>query len=57
VADDRAKPKFYCLDMFPYPSGSRLRVGHLEGYTATDMIFCFARMNPPDTRIKDSRST
>ena len=32
VTDDPAKPKFYCLDMFPYPSGSGLHVGHLEGY-------------------------
>ena len=30
--DDPSKPKFYCLDMFPYPSGSGLHVGHLEGY-------------------------
>ncbi len=32
------KPKFYVLDMFPYPSGSGLHVGHLEGYTATDIV-------------------
>ena len=32
------KPKFYVLDMFPYPSASGLHVGHLEGYTATDII-------------------
>jgi leucyl-tRNA synthetase len=35
---DAAKPKFYVLDMFPYPSGSGLHVGHPEGYTATDII-------------------
>src|SRR5262245_2289881 len=35
---DPAKPKFYALDMFPYPSGSGLHVGHCEGYTATDVI-------------------
>ena len=30
--------KFYCLDMFPYPSGDGLHVGHPEGYTATDIL-------------------
>jgi len=44
VADDLAKPKFYCLDMFPYPSGSGLHVGHLEGYTATDIVSRYKRM-------------
>lgn len=44
VADDRSKPKFYCLDMFPYPSGSGLHVGHLEGYTATDIVSRYKRM-------------
>jgi leucyl-tRNA synthetase len=34
----RSKPKFYVLDMFPYPSGAGLHVGHPEGYTATDVI-------------------
>ena len=34
---DPAKPKFYVLDMFPYPSGQGLHVGHPEGYTATDI--------------------
>src|SRR5258707_1355562 len=32
------KPKYYVLDMFPYPSGAGLHVGHPEGYTATDVI-------------------
>ena len=41
---DPAKPKFYVLDMFPYPSGSGLHVGHPEGYTATDIIARFRRM-------------
>ena len=44
VVDDQAKPKFYCLDMFPYPSGSGLHVGHLEGYTATDIVSRYKRM-------------
>ena len=44
VTDDPSKPKFYCLDMFPYPSGSGLHVGHLEGYTATDIVSRYKRM-------------
>jgi leucyl-tRNA synthetase len=44
VLEDPAKPKFYCLDMFPYPSGSGLHVGHLEGYTATDIVSRYKRM-------------
>ncbi|MCL4106818.1 UNVERIFIED_CONTAM: hypothetical protein GTU68_046212 [Idotea baltica] len=39
------KPKMYALDMFPYPSGSGLHVGHPEGYTATDIVCRFERMN------------
>ncbi len=42
---DAAKPKFYCLDMFPYPSGAGLHVGHPEGYTATDILCRYKRMN------------
>jgi leucyl-tRNA synthetase len=38
------KPKFYCLDMFPYPSGDGLHVGHPESYTATDIICRYKRM-------------
>ena len=38
------KPKFYALDMFPYPSGAGLHVGHPEGYTATDIICRYKRM-------------
>src|SRR4051812_6907672 len=38
------RPKFYVLDMFPYPSGAGLHVGHPEGYTATDILARFRRM-------------
>ncbi len=38
------KPKFYALDMFPYPSGAGLHVGHPEGYTATDIVARYKRM-------------
>ena len=41
---DPSKPKFYALDMFPYPSGSGLHVGHCEGYTATDIVSRYKRM-------------
>jgi leucyl-tRNA synthetase len=41
---DPAKPKFYVLDMFPYPSGAGLHVGHPEGYTATDIVARHKRM-------------
>lgn len=41
---DFSKPKFYALDMFPYPSGQGLHVGHPEGYTATDIISRMRRM-------------
>ncbi len=39
-----AKPKYYILDMFPYPSGAGLHVGHPEGYTATDIVSRYKRM-------------
>ena len=41
---DTSKPKFYALDMFPYPSGAGLHVGHPEGYTATDIVARYKRM-------------
>lgn len=43
--EDSEKPKYYVLDMFPYPSGSGLHVGHPEGYTATDIIARYKRMS------------
>ncbi|MEN1988811.1 MULTISPECIES: leucine--tRNA ligase [Paenibacillus] len=44
TGEDPSKPKFYALDMFPYPSGSGLHVGHPEGYTATDIVSRYKRM-------------
>ncbi|MEM9176027.1 MAG: leucine--tRNA ligase [Myxococcota bacterium] len=41
---DPSKPKYYVLDMFPYPSGDGLHVGHPEGYTATDIMARYKRM-------------
>jgi leucyl-tRNA synthetase len=41
---DPSRPKFYVLDMFPYPSGAGLHVGHPEGYTATDIVARYKRM-------------
>ena len=41
---DFSKPKYYVLDMFPYPSGAGLHAGHVEGYTATDIIARYKRM-------------
>ncbi len=43
--NDTSKLKYYILDMFPYPSGAGLHVGHPEGYTATDIISRYKRMN------------
>jgi leucyl-tRNA synthetase len=44
VEIDEKKPKYYILDMFPYPSGAGLHVGHPEGYTATDILSRYKRM-------------
>ncbi len=43
--ENSSKPKFYCLDFFPYPSGVGLHVGHPRGYVATDIFSHFKRMN------------
>ena len=44
-AEESGKPKFFCLDMFPYPSGEGLHVGHPRGYVATDTFSHFKRMS------------
>ena len=46
---DDSKPKYYCMDMFPYPSGNGLHVGHPEGYTATDIVSRMKRMQGYNT--------
>ena len=43
TTDDTSRPKYYVLDMFPYPSGSGLHIGHPEGYTATDIVARYRR--------------
>ena len=45
VTEDPSKEKCYVLDMFPYPSGAGLHVGHPEGYTATDIIARYSERN------------
>ncbi|GAG81826.1 unnamed protein product [marine sediment metagenome] len=41
---DDSRPKYYVLDMFPYPSAAGLHVGHPEGYTASDIVTRYKRM-------------
>ena len=43
TTDDASRPKYYALDMFPYPSGTGLHIGHPEGYTATDIVARYRR--------------
>ena len=43
--DDSQRPRYFVLDMYPYPSGAGLHVGHVEGYTATDIVSRHKRMN------------
>ncbi|MBU4217315.1 leucine--tRNA ligase [Candidatus Parcubacteria bacterium] len=45
TGDNEGKDKYYCLDMFPYPSGAGLHIGHVESYTATDIMSRYQRMN------------
>ena len=45
ATEDQNKEKFYCLSMFPYPSGAGLHVGHPLGYIASDIVSRFKRLN------------
>ncbi len=45
TGNEAGKEKYYCLDMFPYPSGAGLHIGHVESYAATDIVSRYQRMN------------
>src|SRR5512138_756596 len=45
ATEDKSKPKYYCLEMFPYPSGSGLHMGHAFNYTIGDVYSRYKRMN------------
>lgn len=47
--DGDSRPKYYILDMFPYPSSDGLHVGHPEGYTATDILARYKRIDRKST--------
>lgn len=51
--DAGGMPKAYVLDMFPYPSGQGLHVGHPEGYTATDIVSRYLRMKGVECAASD----
>ena len=51
---DKSKPKYYVLDMFPYPSGAGLHVGHPLGYIASDIV-SKSRISPSTTTSTSSR--
>jgi leucyl-tRNA synthetase len=56
TTEDTQKDTFYVLDMFPYPSGEGLHVGHPKGYIATDIISRMKRMQGLCSQDKDSSS-
>ena len=54
---DPSKPKYYVLDMFPYPSGAGLHVGHPLGYIASDIFARYKRKRPPATMLPATASS
>ena len=57
VAIDATRPKYYVLDMFPYPSGAGLHVGHPLGYIASDIYARYKRHQGFNVLLQDHRST